>query len=91
MVHNSGRSECSGARRLGTVSAMPSGVPGPPILRGERCCAGAPPELPRAQRRESTGALRTGLLWGLHLAQLEILALVGKMVACVSPHTTCPD
>lgn len=33
MVYNSGRSECSGARRPGTVSAMPSGVQGPPILR----------------------------------------------------------
>lgn len=32
MVHNSGRSECSGARRPGTVSAMPSGVQGPPLL-----------------------------------------------------------
>lgn len=42
MVQNSGLSECSGARRLGTVSAMPSGVQGPPFLRGERCCAGAP-------------------------------------------------
>lgn len=80
MVYNSGRSECSGARRPGSVSAMPSGGQGASILLSAllgvaALCTGTPPALLGAQRQWSTGALSTCLLWGLHLAQLEILGI----------------